>query len=640
VAKRSRVHDPKVSQELNDLWERVKNAETYHKQQFANKAEEGPSLLRGATSYMPDQFDKNMDIINPNLIFSTIRTYVPALYPDNPDIFVRPRGSEWALDDKRDHVYSAFIAGNVLKYYQHQLKMKKTDEMGILGSLCHGIAYSYDGWVTELSNLNPAILKDQPMHRFVSGIDLIPDPNGLEFEDKSFVVRVFGQRYDQMKKMGYDNIEVGDDSDEQYTGYDPKTKQPILPKFYEIWDKNTEKVYTVSCRGDLVRPHKELDFEIKYGFPFSPLAFNPMIDNFYPMSLVDAIKQMQKYITLMVSYGAKHAKMSVPKLIGWEDLMSPKTKRALESGKILDLILLSPKGDGQRIQADQAISSLRQAGLPSDFYNMLNIVRDFMNTISGISEAARGGSQRENTATGTAVVDSYLRSRIGDYKSIVDDWVAASRSKMLKFIRKNAPKDGYLRFHEAEIKDQYFASHPEFKQRSIQRGQYFFVPWTKEDIDGEYDIEVGLGNGVPLNQEARYKKALQDYNIMVNDPLLNKAKVRIHFLREIGVPDAESWIVPPPQPVPEKPKIGINVSFKAESLPPEEQSQILLESGLIPQPPAMPGPGGPGGPGAGGQPAGLQAPGGIHPADAGLGRELGLAGGITTPPRMPEFSGK
>ena len=634
---RSKARVPKMTKERESLMERIEAAEIYHKDQFVKPAEESMSLLRGKTSFMPSGFDKELDIIHPNMIFSTIRTYVPALYPNNPEVFVRPRGSEFASDTKRDHVFSAFIAQNVLNYYQKFLKMKKQDELSVLGGLTHGISYVMDAWTTELSHLNPEIVKDQPMHRFVSGIDLIPDPDGIDFEDKSFVVRIFGKRYDQMKRYGYKGLDdKNDDSNSgSDNGIDAVTKQPILPKFYEIWDKNTETVLIMSKENGIWNPHQERDFDIKDGFPFTPLIFNPMPDNFYPVSLVQSIKDMQKFITLMVSYGAKHAKMSVPKYVTWAEFLDSATKRALQSGKILDTIVLKrPKGAKETMGIDTAIGSLKQPGLPPDFYNMLNIVRDFLNTISGVSESARGGSQREETATGVAIVDSYLRSRIGDYKNIVDDWVAESRSKQLRLIRKNASGDNYLRFHEMEIEGQYFADHPEFKKDAIKKGQYFFVPWTKKDIDGEYDVEVGVGNGVPLNAESRYKKALQDYNISINNPILDKRVVTLDFLKEIGKSNPESWIAKPAPIPPEKPKVGVNVSVKAETLTPEILSQILTDSGLVQNIPT-PVPGGPAGPGGSTQPGGQ-----IRPVDAGLGRELGLGGGMPTPPKLPEVSGR
>jgi hypothetical protein len=99
MAKSTRT--PKVTKSLEELWERVKEAEQYHEKYFVEPAKVATGLLRGNVSFMPSGFDSELDIIHPNLIFSTIRTYTPALYPDYPDIYVRPRAEEW-IKDKRE----------------------------------------------------------------------------------------------------------------------------------------------------------------------------------------------------------------------------------------------------------------------------------------------------------------------------------------------------------------------------------------------------------------------------------------------------------------------------------------------------------------------------------------------------------
>ncbi len=624
----------KVTSEVKDLWNRVLAAEEYHKTEFVGRAEQNIKFLRGDTSYLPKDFE--YDVINPNLIFSTIRTYVPALYPINPKVFVKPRGPEWG-EKKKDNVYSAFVAQSILDYYQYELEMKKTDKQVILGSLVYGLSYVMDAWVTEKGNVNPTILKDQPMHRFVSGIDIIPDPEGLEFEDKSFVARTYGKSLKQMKNMGYQNIDVEKDYGSDY-GIDPQTRKPKLPKFYEIWDKETEQVYTMSDFGGAETLHEKRDFSIEDGFPFTPLIFNPMIDKFYPMSLVEQLVTMQKFITLMVSYGARHAKMAVPKIIGFKEYFDAQSLRALQSGKIDDFIALSQKGDN-KMSIEQIVTALRLPGLPADFYNMMNIVRDFMNVISGVSENARGGGQTSETATGAAIVDTYLRSRIGDYKGITDDFIVDSRRKMMKVVKRNASSEKYLRFNKIDLYNEYFYPKPtipggeinpmqlpgpqrQFYDNTKEQGSFVFVPWKKDEISGEYDFSLGVGAGLPANEESTYKRALQNFNIMVNDPAIDKNKLHLYFLRELGIPDAEAWIAPPPQPQPEKPKMSISLSMKGEELPPEAQEQVLNQLGL-----AIPESAGPSGNGR------------ISPADVGLQRELGLMGGLQNPPNMPEING-
>lgn len=618
-----------VDKNIKKLFDRVKNAEEYHKQNFVKKVEANSELLRGNTGYMPKDFE--YDIINPNLIFSTIRNYVPSLYPKEIKIFAKPRAPEWG-EPKRDNAYSAFVAQNVLDYYQYELNMKKTDKMAILGSLIHGVSYVMDAWNAQKGNVNPTIIKDQPMHRFVSGLDLIPDPDGLEFEDKSFVVRVYGKRYDQMSRMGFSGFgdkefsSLDDDNSYSQNSYDNKTRQPILPKFYEIWDKNTEKVYTMTEEGQKVNGLDVKDWDIADGFPFTPLILNPMIDNFYPISLIDVIKEMQKYLTLMISFGVAHTKKAIPKQMAFKEYMDRATLNALKSGKDMDLIPLTRKRQDDNTSVQNVIASMDVPRLPADYYNMMNIVRDFINTISGVSESARGGIEKQDTATGAAIIDNYLRSRIGDYKDIVDDFIIESRRKMLKQIKRNASSDKYLRFNKMDLYQEYFYNKQEFQQNPNVKvmGNYVFIPWNNEEISNEYDLTIGVGAGLPANEEFTYKKALNNYNLMANDPSFDRVKVRLHLLNQLGIPDAQSWITPPPPPSGPDQKINISLTLRSEDLPPEELQQILTSSGLI-KDQQLPAPGQQGGNKVG-------------PVDVGLQRELGIPG-LQQPPSMPEIQG-
>lgn len=636
MAKKFKLSDA----ERQKLWEKIKNAETYHREHFARKAEENMALMRGDTSYLPRDFD--YDVINPNLIFSTVRTYVPALYPAHPKVFAKPRGPEWG-PKKKDNVFSAFIAQSVLEYYQYELKMKETDKLAILGGLVHGISYVMDAWVTEVevNEINPQVVKDQPMHRFVSGIDLIPDPAGLEFEDKSFVVRVFGKQYDQMRKSKYSNIPEKNDND--YTGVDPRTKQIKLPKFYEIWDKTTERVYVLSEENNENNLHFTKEFDIRDGFPFTPLIFNPMIDNFYPMSLVEVLSVMQKFITLMVSYGARHAKLSVPKIMGFTDYLDTNALNALKSGEILDFIALKKKTAEDKTTPNDVISSLRMPGLPPDFYNMIGMVRDFMNIVSGVSEDARGGGQSGETATKAAIVDTYLRSRMGDYKDIADDFFISSRRKQLQVIKNNASSDKYLRFNKIDLMSEYFyppeidrnrpdeipkmtQPQEEFQKKAKPAGKFVFVPWNKKDISGEYDLELGVGAGLPTNEEFAYKKAMNNLNILANVPMVDKVKVALQFLRDIKVPLPETWISPPPPPPPpEPPKKSVNISINSKDLvetSPETLEKLLQfvinNDGNTP---------------------GEPVPGKISPISAGLQRESMTNPGLQAPPNLSDIPG-
>lgn len=612
---------------LKNLWQKVRAAEAYH-EIFVKKAKASTRILRGHTDFLPEKFDEK-DIVNPNLGFSTVRNYVPALLPPFTKIYVKPNTPTWGKDEK-NNLYSAILMESCINDYYKRLKMQKTNKQCILSGLIHGIGYLWDAWVFETSPVDPTIVKDQPMHKFISGIDIIPDPDGLEFEDKSFVVRTFAKRGWQMKKLGFHNIE--DDSKEQIqylsSGKPGDYNMPDAHKYYEIYDKNTNRIYTMSDTqsGGQETLHAYQDYDFKHGFPFTPMIFNPMIDNYYPLSLLQIFESVQKMMTLMATWGSYHVKRAIPKIAYLEKYIDASAKKKLASGEDMAGVPIKipdslNKGD---VDIRKIIVNLNAPGLPSDFGSLWGLFRSIGNELSGIHEQARGGTATEKTATEANLLDSYLRARYTDYRSIVDEAIIESSEKTIRLIRENANTDQWLRFNRRDFESQYFFNSPNFQKNENlkEMGDMYFIKWNKDDISAQYDLEVGMGPGAPANEELEFKKALHKLNIARGHPLINQKNAIVEFYRDLKHPHPESMVIPPSPPQKDQPKVALSVKLEdLEGDLNDLQTSILGEAGLLPK--QQPMPGGPSGPGAPGMTPG---------ADVALGNELQRPG-LEFPPQ-------
>jgi hypothetical protein len=615
----------KTTKEHLKLYDRVLSAEKFHEEQFCKKAKEAMRLLRGSLEYLPDKWSKDK-AINPNLIYSTIRNYVPALLPQNIKTYIKPVAPEWG-SPPQDNVLSAFLLQNAIDRYRYNLDWEKTEKQAVLCGLVQGLSYGWKSWVFEKGNYNPAIVKDCPAYRYVSGIDLIPDPDCIEFEDKSFVARMFGKR----------NLDdnTGEDGDPKssanksvnYLSGIPKSEpgMPSVPKYYEVYDKNTEKIYIMSGESSNALVHKEDDFDISKGYPFDPLMFNPMIDSYYPMSLVEVIMSMQKTLTILMTWLSEHTKRALPKIIYFEEFLDKKGKQNLQNDIDMGLVALKRKGpSGDNIRIEDVIKVLNPPNMPSEFGMTMSLIRDFINILSGVPENARAGSGADKTATEAGILNSYLQSRYSDYRSITDKFIVKNTKKIIGLIKDNASHDEFLRFNEKDLMDQYFYNNPGFQnnERVSKRGGFVFYKWNKKDVSGDYDIEVGTGTTLPINEEFEYKKAVNNLNIMARDPYWDQEKVHTHFAEALKIPNPEQWKAKPQgPPPPEKPKVSISIKF--EELSPETQQMVLQTYDLLPKPPA------PAGPGQGGGFMNGQ------PLDQSLSAEMNVPG-LQHPPGMPE----
>jgi hypothetical protein len=621
------MQEIKSTPESLKLFQKVLAAEEYHEKKFVIKARESERLFRGDLSYLPGKWNKDK-AINANMIFSTIRNYVPALYPQQLKVYVKPSTPDWG-EPAQDNVLSAFLMQNALDKYHYNLDWETTEKQSSLCSLVQGLSYAWVSWVTEKGNYNPTIVKDCPALRYVSGIDLIPDPDCINFEDKSFVARVFGKRSDQSNDVNIKgNKKSSSEKSISYlSGVNDKElnmNMPNVPKYYEVYDKNTEKIYIMSGTYGTGLLHRVDDFDITRGFPFVPLMYNPMIDNYYPMSMVEVIANMQKILTILLNWLSEHTRRALPKIVYFEDCVDKKAKQKLTDDVDMGLVGLSRKSLGENIRIDDVIKTLNAPNMPQEFGMTVSLIRDFINILSGVPQNARGGAEVQKTATEASLMDTYLRSRYADYKSITDKFVIKSRRKIIEEIKENATTDEFLRFNEKELSEQYFYSNPAFQQAVTSRGGQSFIKWNNKEVSGKYDLEVGVGSGLPTNEEFEYKKALNNLNIMARDPWFNQDKVHEHFMNGLKIPNPDQWKAKPegPRP-PEQPKTSISINFA--DVPTEAQDAILQEYNLLPK--------GSMGPQAQ-QPNGQQgAPGG--PLDSGLMAEFNVPG-LQTPPAQPE----
>jgi hypothetical protein len=614
-----------LTKKHQDIFEMILAARAYHQEKFVKQARSSEKILRGKTEFLPESIEQK-DIVNPNLSFSTVRNYVPTLLPPNVKVYVSPETPEWGKA-KKNNIYSAILMQNCLAKYRHQLKMLYTDKQASLCGLVQGLAYSWDAWVLEEGSINPTIVKDQPMHRYIAGTDLVPDPDGLEFEDKAYVARLFNQRSWRMKKMGYHNIE----DEKKPVNYLDRTKgqyeMPGAPTYFEIYHKETEKIYTMSesMKGGSPLLHAQQDFDIKHGFPFDPLIYNPMIDNFYPLSLLSVFESVQRALILMATWANMHLKRAIPKIAVLDQYLSPLAKRKLQSGEDMAMVPIRVpnslnKGD---VDIRKIITNLNAPGLPSDFPGVWNMFMGIVNQLSGVHEQARGSSQTEKTATEATLLDAYLKSRYTDYRFITDNWLIDSSERTIRLIRDNASGDKWMKFNRMEFEAQHFFNDPGFQPQQpaldprtgqpkrnffsgkpqLQgnpniraQGDLYFVKWKKEDISGQYDLEVGVGPGVPVNAEYEFKKALHKLNIAKGHPMIDQRKAVIEFYRDLKHPHPESMVAPPPPG--EKPNSSF--SFKLEDLEGAglnpTQIAVMRQAGYLPEekPPGAPGPGGPG----------------------------------------------
>jgi hypothetical protein len=83
------------------------------------------------------------------------------------------------------------------------------------------------------------------------------------------------------------------------------------------------------------------------------------------------------------------------------------------------------------------------------------------------------------------------------------------------------------------------------------------VPFTREQIEGEFDFQVEAGSTQPQNESFRRQSAMQMMDAMtpfLQAGVVDPAKLAEHVLRNgFGIKDPSMFIMAPPPPMPEMP---------------------------------------------------------------------------------------
>jgi len=207
--------------------------------------------------------------------------------------------------------------------------------------------------------------------------------------------------------------------------------------------------------------------------------------------------------------------------------------------------------------------------LSPEIYNMSEIVEADINTVSGVSEYARGQMPEiRRTATEASIIADAGNARAADKLAIVEIGIGQIARRVIQLM-------------------QQFMTGEQMAQVS-NRGESLFVKYARDDIVGEYDFSVEAGSTQPINDTIRKQQAVSLLNALAPlvGTVIDPAALAKHVLTNgFGIKDPDKFLM-------------------------QQQPQQVSGEGA-PQG-AAPG----AGPGAGQMPPGMPMPGGMQPEGA------------------------
>jgi len=332
--------------------------------------------------------------------------------------------------------------------------------------------------------------------------------------------------------------------------------QVVIWEYYDITN-NTLAVYAENGSEFLIDP---VNMPYAYGQPFVMLRNYDVPDRFYPIGDLESIESLQLELDKTRSQLMNDRKRYARKYLYHERSFGPEGREALESDEDGRLV---PVVDENK-PLSEVVVPMPQSPISPEIYNYSTIIENDINTVSGISEYARGAMPEiRRTATEASIVADAQNARSADKLAIVEITISDCARKVIQLM-------------------QQFMTGQQMARVS-GRGEDLFVEYAREDITGEYDFTVQAGSTQPMNETIRRQQAVRLLNAVAPlvGTVIDPQALAAHVLESgFGIKDPERFMMQqgPPQQGPPGQE-----GPPGEEMPPE-QVPLPPDMGAMPMP--------------------------------------------------------
>ena len=526
-------------------------------------------LYRG--KQWPKTTATNEDLIVVNLAFSTVNVIAPSVSVNHPKIVV-------SATQEEDTDRAAFVEAVVNYLWRHH-DFRKPFRRAVKDFLITGHAWMKVGWkfveqerslsdsereemlddaileadafamenaamagdlpsdeeiTVNIPETTMMVVEDQPFIERVSPFDIYIDPEATCIEDANWICQRIVRPLEEAKKDKrykasvrkrlqadgilypmFQNRQIQEQ--EQYLADEDRV---AIYEYYDI-EENTMSVFSQASEEFLVDP---MPMPYAYGQPFVMLRNYDIPDYFYPMGDLESIESLQleldKTRTQLINARKRYAR----KYLYHERSFGPEGREALESDQ--DGRLVPVVDENKPLQ--EVVVPMPQTPLSPEIYNTSAIIEQDINTVSGVSEYARGSMPEiRRTATEASIIADAGNARAADKLAIIEISIGQLARRVIQLM-------------------QQFMTGEQMARIAGKGGEDMFFSYSRDDIVGEFDFTVEGGSTQPINDTIRKQQAVSLMNAMaplvgtVIDPVaLAKHVLSMGF----DVKDPEKFII-------------------------------------------------------------------------------------------------
>lgn len=492
------------------------------------------------------------DRVTDNIIFSNIKTIMPAINFRNPKVLVKAEKKPFPLKTGElfDTIAASIILEIILNYYYKKLETKREVDKCLMDALVTFRGIMFTGYTVktekivkgETIEVNELIRSDSPFTMRISPRDFRVDPEAEDshLEDGEWIAIRHVDKLSDIKAQSKGSnpkfINVGDLKTNFRVDTDFRNKDKVKKdlgasegstkdsklwdrvEWWALWNKRTQRVVGLvdSHEKEIMNRKWPLDYD--GGFPVDVLYFNENPDEALPIADLQIYIDSQDEVNRLLSLQLEHVRrVSQRKFIGRAGAFTAEEKRKITHG-----------GDGVIAEVSEgsvagALEPLKDATISQDLYITINGRKNAIREESGVSRIESGGAEKFDTATEPALIAQGTENRRDDRTSQLEDFLSHIMRKMGKVLQQT------LRKREFPLTNEQFVDAESIIPTKVESiagpSAKVLMPWitaSKDDIQGEYEFSVEVGSTRPINQETRKRDAMGIYNILLQNPIVNQ----------------------------------------------------------------------------------------------------------------------
>jgi len=470
-------------------------------------------------------------IMPSNIYFKMLRTVVPRVYFRNPSVSItsaRPGLVNMAFAQLLERVDNKMM---------RQMKMKQTLKMAVQKSFMFGTGVVKLGFGAEFTpNLPPGFSVTEPVGnngQVFEYNDLIRDnmpwvanthtgnfivPAGAEdMHSSRWVGEWFRRPLDDVKAdprlKHTKNLTASSRSRMDHPGMVRKGVKPYtdMIDLVEIRDKQRQRVMVLAPYAtDRVLLDDDDELQLNGTIPYYDLIFNTDEEVFWGVPDSVNLDYQQREMNEIKTQIMKHRRLALVKMMVKQGTLSDEDAAKMVSEDVMPFVTVKGEPSTDVV--------LREGSIPSDLFVAENdLHRDIQETMgfgrNQFGEYAEGSADR--TAHEAEIVKMASEIRVDERRDMVADMIVDIISDMNAVLFRHW-------------------THEEVVDIVGPMGVQLWVRFTPAMLQkGQYEVKVDPDSSLPETKALREQKAIQMYQLLKENPLIDPIQLTQYLLHEI-----------------------------------------------------------------------------------------------------------